>query len=201
MDKKFKIGKFLASIILPFLLFVIFYAVGMIIHIRLFYSYCNSPVYDESEVTFLCFLALGLFVLQLAICGLLFIRSKNRFVLVGFLVSIFVTILLFHGPIKRRITYKSRMLNLANWQNEFKKADMVGYFINHDMYIGKTYDEIVRDLGEPMKSKTPGKFVYPVGTMWMYEIYVENGTCVDQKLYCFGLANEERRNNYYRENF
>jgi hypothetical protein len=198
MEKKFKFWRFLGALLLPFLVFAILFALAMIIYIRLFFNFCNAPMFEEPESTFLCFGAITLFVLQLVVCLWLFFRSRNLFVRIGFIISISLTILVFHGPVKRRITYKSRMMDLSNWNVESLKDDMAAYFIKHDVYIGKTYEEVVKDLGEPRQTKIQGKYVYelPYG-LFMYELFFENNKCVKQSLQCM----RSDKNLYYMENF
>jgi hypothetical protein len=201
MDNKFKIWKFLGALILPFLSFSLLFGIGLFIYIRLFYNFCSAPLFEEAQQTFVCFLVIILFVVQLVVSIAIMLRSKNRFVTIGFLMSISLTASVFYSPVKGRVTYKSRMLHMANWSNEYNRDKMAGYFINHHVFIGKTYKEVVADLGEPLTTRMEGKFVYPVRSFWMFELYFEQGKCVDQQLYCFGSGSKYSRSEYEKNNF
>ncbi len=195
MDKKFKIWKFLAALFLPIVVFFVLYAVSSIIFTKMFPSFCRIPLISELEMNYHCFVILGLFVCQLLAAVIISNRSKNLFVIIGFCISTLLLLIPTFGSVKGKITYKSKMMNMKNWKEPYEQDEMVGYFINHRVFIGKTYEEVVKDLGEPKLTKTSGKYFYEVcEARWIFELFFENNVCVRQELYCNG------NDDYYKEN-
>jgi hypothetical protein len=198
MEKKFKFWRFFGALFLPIIIFLILYGVSSIIFIKMFSSFCNMPIMDEFEMNFHLFVIVGIFICQVLVAVIVVNRSKNLFVLIGFCVSTLLTLFPTIGSIKGKVTYKSRMMNMENWKEPYAQDEMAGYFVNHHVFIGKSYKEVVNDLGEPRKCKIEGKYFYEIWQgKWMYELYFENNKCVRQELYCTGYQGS---GDYYREN-
>lgn len=200
MSKDFKFWKFLGALILPFLAFLFLFLLSTFLHVLMHPSNCEIPMLDEQRVNYSLTIFIVLLLLQVFVSALFILKTRNWFMLVAFIISISVSVFIFNAAFTSRFTYNKRMSDLSNWNITYYRPRMAAYFIHHDIQIGRSYADIVKDLGQPVQTRIHGKFIYEVGHYWIYELYFENNKCVDQKMYCLGTGEKYSRDEYDKAN-